>query len=131
MHGTGQIIGGLEKALVGKNEGDKVDVTVSPEEGYGQQEAGLDLEVPMSAFPKDARKQIQPGFRFMADHPTESGRQVPFTVHEIEGETVRVSGNHPLAGQTLAFKVEILTIRPASKEEIAHGHVHGAGGHHH
>jgi FKBP-type peptidyl-prolyl cis-trans isomerase SlyD len=131
LHGIGQIIKGLEAALEGKEVGDKVDTTISPEDGYGHRESGLDLEVPMEAFPKEAKAQIVPGFRFLADHPTESGRQVSFTVHEIEGETVRVSGNHPLAGQTLCFQVEIMSIRDASAEELAHGHVHGEGGHHH
>ncbi len=129
IHGSGQIIAGLEAALVGHEVGDKVEATIAPEQGYGVREEGLDLEVPREAFPEDA--PLEEGFRFQADHPTEEGRQIVFTVHEIEGDTVRVSGNHPLAGQTLSFQVKVVAIRAATAEELAHGHVHGEGGHHH
>lgn len=129
LHGHGQIIGGLEAALVGRDVGEKVEAKIPPDQAYGVREDGLDLEVPREAFPKDA--PLEPGFRFQADHPTEEGRQIVFTVHEIEGDTVRVSGNHPLAGQTLHFQVEIISVRAATAEEISHGHVHGEGGHHH
>lgn len=131
LYGVGQIIPGLEKALAGKNVGDKINATVSPAEGYGEHDPGLDLQLPLDAFPKDAQKQLKPGFRFMAEHPTQEGQQVPFTVHQVEGDQVLVSGNHPLAGQTLNFQVEIVSLRPASAEELSHGHVHGPGGHHH
>ena len=105
LHGTAQIIPGLEDAL--------------------------DLSLPMEAFPDEARKELEPGFRFMAEHPTKEGEQVMFTVHAIQGEQVMISGNHPLAGKTLLFKVDVVDVRAATAEELAHGHAHGPGGHHH
>lgn len=131
LHGTSQIIPGLEDALLGKKKGDHVEATVAPERGYGAYDKELDLSLPMEAFPDEARKELQPGFRFMAEHPHKEGDQVMFTVHAVQGEQVMISGNHPLAGQTLLFKVDIVDVRAASPEELAHGHAHGPGGHHH
>jgi FKBP-type peptidyl-prolyl cis-trans isomerase SlyD len=131
LHGVGQIVPGLESALVGKAVGDKVNATVSPEQGYGVADPELDMAVPLDAFPADARKKLAPGFRFMAEHPTKAGEETMFTVHKIENGQALVSGNHPLAGQTLCFQVEIVSVRAATAEESAHGHAHGPGGHHH
>lgn len=130
--GHGQIVPGLEKALMGKKKGDEVKVEVAPAEGYGEIDPELDIKVLKSQFPKEvSAKHLVPGFQFRAEHPTQDGAQVIFTVHAIEGDEVLVSGNHELAGETLHFEVEIADIRDASREEIAHGHAHGAGGHHH
>ena len=131
LHGTAQIIPGLESALLGKKKGDHVEATIPPERGYGAYDSQLDLSLPMEAFPDEARKELQPGFRFMAEHPHKEDEQVMFTVHAIQGEQVMISGNHPLAGQTLLFKVDVVDVRAASEEELAHGHAHGPGGHHH
>ncbi len=131
LHGHSGIIPGLENALTGKTAGDKVETEVAPAQGYGDYDQGLDLVVTMDAFPADARPHLQPGFRFRAEHPTKDGEQVIFTVAKVEGEQVFVSGNHPLAGKTLRFQVEIAEVRAATAEELSHGHVHGAGGHHH
>ena len=98
---------------------------------YAAYDPKLDLEVPSELFPADARKHLQPGFRFVAEHPEKEGEQVMFTVHQVVGDKVRVSGNHPLAGQTLLFNVEIVSVRAATKDELDHGHAHGPGGHHH
>ncbi len=130
--GHGQIIPGLEKALMGKTVGDKLNVEVPPADGYGVIDEDLDIKVLKSQFPKEvSSKHLVPGFQFRAEHPTKDGEQVIFTVHAVEGDDVFVSGNHELAGETLLFNVEVADIREASQEEIAHGHVHGAGGHHH
>ena len=131
LHGTSQIIPGLEDALQGKKKGDHVEATVPPERGYGVYDGQLDLSLPMEAFPDEARKELEPGFRFMAEHPTKEGEQVMFTVHAVQGEQVMISGNHPLAGKTLLFKVDVVDVRPATADELAHGHAHGPGGHHH
>jgi FKBP-type peptidyl-prolyl cis-trans isomerase SlyD len=126
LHGTGNIIPGLEKALSGKQAGDKLKVTVSPEEGYGVSQPGLIQKVPRDAFPPDA--DLQPGTRFIA----ESDRgTIPVVVTEVSAMEVTVDGNHPLAGVTLHFDVEVADVRDATVEEVLHGHVHGAGGHHH
>lgn len=126
LHGMGNIVPGLEKELVGKQAGDKVNVEVTPEEGYGEINAELIQEVERGAF--DGVDQIDVGMRFMAQ--TAWGEQ-PVVVTAVSEETVTVDGNHPLAGQTLKFDVEIVEIRDASDEELEHGHAHGAGGHHH
>jgi FKBP-type peptidyl-prolyl cis-trans isomerase SlyD len=131
LHGTAQIIPGLEDALLGKNPGDHVEATVPPERGYGPYDKQLDLALPMEAFPDEARKDLQPGFRFMAEHPHKEDEQVMFTVHAVQGDQVMISGNHPLAGQTLLFKVDVVEVRAATAEELSHGHAHGPGGHHH
>lgn len=126
LHGAGNIIPGLEKALLGKKAGDKLQVNVSPAEGYGERDERLIQQVPRRAF--QGIKDIQPGMTFHAQ-----GDQGPMqvTVKRIAGDMVTVDGNHPLAGESLNFDVEIVEVRPATSEEMSHGHVHGAGGHHH
>ncbi|ARB47406.1 MULTISPECIES: FKBP-type peptidyl-prolyl cis-trans isomerase [Alcanivoracaceae] len=127
LHGHGNIIPGLEKALVGKEVGDKLDVTVAPEEGYGERHDGLIQQVPASAF-EGAGDELQPGMQFQAQ--TEAGPRI-FTITEVNGDQVTIDGNHPLAGETLNFAVEITDIRESSEEEQQHGHVHGPDGHDH
>lgn len=126
LHGAGNIIPGLENALTGKNVGDKLTVNVSAAEGYGEYNAEMVQEVPRNMF--QGVDDIQAGMQFQAQ--TDDGIQV-VTVKDVNDESVFVDGNHPLAGQNLNFDVEIVDIRPASQEELDHGHVHGAGGHHH
>lgn len=125
LHGCGNLIIGLEEELEGKSAGAKMQVSIAPEKGYGIKEPGLIQEVPIDAF---GGQPVQVGMQFTAD--TEHGQQM-ITIAKVDGNTVTVDGNHPLAGTTLNFDVEIMSIREATDEEIAHGHVHGAGGHHH
>lgn len=127
LHGHGNIIPGLEKALVGKESGDKLTVTVSPEEGYGERQEGMVQEVPTSAF-EGADDNLQAGMQFQAQ--TEAGPRI-FTITAVEGDQVTVDGNHPLAGETLNFDVEITEVRDATEEEQQHGHVHGPEGDEH
>ena len=122
LHGTGNMIPGLETELEGKVAGDKLDVTVGAENGYGPYHDGLRQEVPLSAF--GDIEDIVPGMRFIAD--TEMGQR-PVQVKEIKDDVVVVDGNHPLAGQSLHFSVEVLEVREATAEEIAHGHIHAHG----
>jgi FKBP-type peptidyl-prolyl cis-trans isomerase SlyD len=131
LHGHGQIIPGLESALEGHKSGDRIDAEIPPEKAYGAYDAALDLQVSRDLFPDDVQKKLKPGFQFQAEHPTKEGEHVLFTVHKVEKEAVLVSGNHPLAGQSLLFKVEVVDVRPATEEELTHGHAHGPGGHHH
>ena len=126
LHGNKQIVPGLENALEGLAVGDKKQVTVAPAEGYGEFAAELKMEVERSNFPKDV--EIQAGMQFSADV---SGDHRVFTVIDIGEDKVKVDGNHPLAGQTLHFDVEVVEIREATAEELQHGHVHGPGGHDH
>jgi FKBP-type peptidyl-prolyl cis-trans isomerase SlyD len=126
LHGSGQIVPGLEKQMEGRKAGDRFTVDVAPEEGYGVHHAELMQEVPKSAF--QGVEDIQPGMQFQGRGPQ---GEINVTVARVEGETVFIDGNHPLAGQTLHFAIEVTDVRDASAEELDHGHVHGAGGHHH
>ena len=123
LHGTENLIPGLEAALDGKTKGEKLDVTISAEEAYGPYHDGLRQAVPLEAF--GDIEDIVPGMRFIAE--TEMGQR-PVQVMEVKDDVVIVDGNHPLAGQSLNFSVEIVDVREASAEEIAHGHIHAQGG---
>ena len=127
LHGGGNIVPGLESALEGLKIGDKKEVTVEPKDGYGEILTDLKMEVARKAFPAD--QKIAQGMQFMAE--LSDGKKHPFNVVEIKDDKVRVDGNHPLAGQTLQFSIEIIKIRDATPEELKHGHAHGEGGHHH
>ena len=131
LHGHGNIVPGLEKELLGKEAGDSVKAVVSPEEGYGVEDPALNLRVPKEAFPPEALADLAPGMMFQSQHPDDPNQEIILRVVQIDGPAVFVTGNHPLAGKTLHFDVEIVSIREASLEEMAKGHVHGPGGHHH
>ncbi|WP_280547589.1 MULTISPECIES: peptidylprolyl isomerase [unclassified Halomonas] len=126
LHGAGNIIPGLEKQLEGRATGDKLEAKVAPEEGYGDVQPQLVQEVPRDAF--QGVEDVEPGMQFQAQT---QGGPLMVTVTKIEGDTVTVDGNHPLAGQPLNFDVEIAEVREASEEEVEHGHVHGEGDHEH
>ncbi|AWV06539.1 FKBP-type peptidyl-prolyl cis-trans isomerase [Marilutibacter maris] len=125
LHGAGNIVAGLEKALAGKQAGDKLKVDVAPEEGYGVRHDGLVQQVPREAF--QGIDNVQPGMQFQAQ--TGNGPLL-VTVTEVGEGTITVDGNHPLAGKTLHFDVEITEVRDATEDEQQHGHTHGAGGEH-
>jgi len=127
LHGMGNIIPGLEKELTGKQEGDKLQVRVDPAEGYGERNDALIQQVPRRAF--QGVDDIQPGMSFTAQGG--NGAPMRVVVTQVTGDMVTVDGNHPLAGESLNFDVEIAGVREASEEELSHGHVHGEGGHHH
>jgi FKBP-type peptidyl-prolyl cis-trans isomerase SlyD len=126
LHGAGNIIPGLEKALLGKAVGDKFTVTIPAAEAYGVRDDSMVQELPSNMF--SGIDNIEVGMEFHAE--TEHGLQV-VTVTNVEGDNVTIDGNHPLAGVDLTFDVEVAEIRDASAEELEHGHAHGAGGHHH
>lgn len=126
LHGAGNIIPGLESALEGKVAGEKLSVTVEPAQGYGERDERLVQAVPRSAF--KGIEQLAPGMQFQAQGP-QGTRLVVVT--QVAKDVVTVDANHPLAGQTLHFEVEIAEVRDATREELEHGHVHGPGGHHH
>lgn len=127
LHGANSIIPGLENALEGKSTGDQFSVTVVPEEGYGARDETKIATVPHKMFHDD--QEIQVGMQYHAQGP--NGEALTVTVVEVTEEGVVVDGNHPLAGENLNFDVTVKEVRDASEEEIAHGHVHGAGGHAH
>lgn len=126
IHGSGGIIAGLERALEGKNPGDKLDVTIAPEDAYGKRDDKLVEKIDRSEF--KGVKRLEVGMQFRAQGP--GGTRI-LTVKKFEGNNVVVDGNHPLADVTLRFDVAIVDVREATKDELTHGHVHGPGGHHH
>ncbi len=126
LHGHGNLVPGLERELTGKTAGEKLNVSVSPAEGYGDRDERLVQKVPRRAL-KGVR-ELRVGMRLSAE--TEQG-PIAVRVTHIAGDMVTVDGNHPLAGQKLNFEVEITGVRTATSEELSHGHVHGPGGHHH
>jgi FKBP-type peptidyl-prolyl cis-trans isomerase SlyD len=127
IHGTNSLIPGLEKQLDGKTKGDQVNVTVPPEEGYGPVMPQLIQNLPKSTF--QGVEDIEVGMEFEASN--ENSEKMIVRVDAINGEEITINGNHPLAGITLNFDVNIVDVRVASEEELSHGHVHGDGGHHH
>jgi len=126
LHGHGNIIPGLEKALEGTGVGHKSKVTVAPAEGYGEKNPEMIFEAPREHFPSDMK--IEAGARVFAEG--EHGR-ITLTVVRLTEKGALLDANHPLAGKTLSFDVEITDIRTATNEELTHGHVHGEGGHQH
>ena len=120
LHGASNIIPGLENALVGKTTGDKVSVSVQPEDGYGEINPEMVQIVPREAF--EGIDDIQAGMQFQASGP--DGQTQVVTIKAVGEEGVTVDGNHPLAGQVLNFDVSIEEVRDATEEEIAHGHIH-------
>ena len=118
--GNGQIIAGLEKALLGRKAGDSFSVTIAPEDGYGEYNKELEAVVPISHI--QTEDDIEVGIHFQVDTP--EGAMV-CEVQKIEGDQVTLNGNHPLAGETLYFDIKVINVRPATKEELEHGHIHG------
>jgi FKBP-type peptidyl-prolyl cis-trans isomerase SlyD len=126
IQGTGSLIPGLENALEGKSTGDSLQVAIAAKDAYGEINEALCQVVPKSQF--ESNEGVELGMQFEVE--TEEGELV-VTVTEISGDSVTVDGNHPLAGMELHFDVTVKEVREATTEEMAHGHVHGPGGHHH
>ncbi len=127
LHGAGNIVPGLENALAGKTVDDELEVSVEPEDAYGEYSAELITTIGRDMF--EGVDTLEVGMQFHASAP-DGGMQI-VTIRDIDGEEVTIDGNHPLAGQQLNFKVKVVSVRAASEEEVAHGHVHGEGGHQH
>ena len=126
IQGHGNLVPGLEKALEGQQEGSTLAVSIAPADGYGVRDEGLIQRVPKRSL--QGAGELKKGMQFQAR--TEDGMRL-FTVTAVVGDMVTLDGNHPLADQTLNFDVQIVSVRDATGEELEHGHVHGAGGHHH
>ena len=126
LHGQGNIISGLEHSLHGRQVGDKFTANIAPSDAYGLVFDDRVQVVSREMF--DGIDHIEVGMQFHADVSEGPGI---VTVVAVDGDKVTIDGNHPLAGMPLTFEIEVIDIRPASAEEIEHGHIHGAGGHHH
>jgi FKBP-type peptidyl-prolyl cis-trans isomerase SlyD len=122
LQGSHFMIEGIEDALVGKTKGDKFSITVEPDKAYGERHDDLIQEVPADMF---EGMDVDVGMSFRAT--TDDGEQSVIIIDKTD-TTVTVDGNHPLAGMSLAFDVEVVDVREATADEIKHGHVHGEGG---
>ena len=125
LEGTGQIIPGLETAIMNLNTGDKREIRVEYKDAYGAYDKAQIYRVSRKHFPTG---DLKVGDAFEMG---EGGHYRIITVVEITGDDVTVDANHPLAGKNLVFNVEVMSRRDATADEITHGHVHGEGGHHH
>ena len=126
LHGYGQLIPGLEKVLDGTQAGLSTTVTVPPREAYGERDPKAVIRAEKDSFPDGM--EIAAGVEVQADTPD---GPLTFVIVGLEGEQVVLDANHPMAGKTLTFDVEVLDVRAATAAEISHGHVHGAHGHEH
>jgi FKBP-type peptidyl-prolyl cis-trans isomerase SlyD len=122
LHGARNIVPGLENALEGKGKGEMIEVSVPPAEGYGLRDDRLVRNIPMRKL-SDGKLQVGQQLRAETGHV--------LTVRAIKGDYATVDANHPLASQTLHFKVKVLDVRDATAQELEHGHVHGPHGHDH
>jgi len=125
IHGNGNLIPGMENALTGKSTGDKFSLMLEPKDAYGEYDDALFTKVDRSELSEIDNLEV--GLQLEAEFP--EGTQAA-TVKAIDGDEVSIDGNHPLAGETLNFEVEVVGVRAATQEELAHGHPHGPGGAH-
>ena len=125
--GYGNIISGLEREMMGMRVGESKDVTVQPTDAYGEFDDEAFMQVPRDQFPKDM--SLEEGLELTVRD--DSGQSRYARVDEIEGDVVTLNFNHPLAGDELHFNVKVVGLREPTAEELEHGHVHQAGGHHH
>ena len=123
--GHGNIIPGLEKALEGREAGESFGVDVAAADAYGELREGLSQRVPKKHF---GGQRLEPGMQVVLN--TNFGQRA-VTVQKVGMSVVDVDLNHPMAGKDLHFDIEVVEVREAKPEEIAHGHVHGEGGHQH
>lgn len=125
LHGRGQIVPGLERALDGRSVGETLKVSIAPKDGYGERDP--------KAVVKVSRKELPPGQKpevgMILEGEDDHGHSSEFVITAVDKDSVTLDGNHPLAGKTLHFEVTIGEVREASKEELAHGHAHGPHGH--
>ena len=125
LHGANNLMPALETHLAGMTPGKNLDVTLAPEDGFGKRSSEGPQAWPRSAFPPDI--ELIPGMQFTATN--DSGSDEDYWVLGMEEEMVYVDTDHPLAGESLRFVIDVISVRSATDEEIAHGHPHGPDGH--
>lgn len=123
LHGAGNIVVGLEKALTGKGAGDSLKVRVEPAEGYGELRPDGIKTIERAAF--EGIEDIEEGMSFEAQSPDGSVQEI--TIKKVNGDAITIDTNHPLAGVPLNFDIQVVGVRPATKEELEHGHSHDHG----
>ena len=126
LHGMGNIVPGLERELEGKTAGDRVKVVVAPEDGYGPKSDAPPQSVPRAAF-----EGAEPVLGMPVSAEDDEGNHVQLWIVDVSDSEVTITPDHPLAGVTLHFDVEVLEVRDATPSELEHGHVHSGDGHHH
>lgn len=126
LHGHGALLKSLEDALTGKKASDSFSITLPPESAFGELKADSQMRVPLKHL--QGAKKWKPGM--IAVVQTDKGQQ-QVTIVKVGHTMATIDTNHPMAGLTLTFDVEVVGVREATAEELAHGHVHGPGGHHH
>ncbi len=127
LHGHGQIVPGLERALEGQDDGQSLEVSVAPADGYGVRDEKKKMTIPRADLPSDLVPEV--GMHLSGEG--QDGNLVPLWIVDVQADHVALDGNHPLAGQTLHFQIHVRAVRQATSEELSHGHAHGAHGHHH
>lgn len=129
--GHKQMIIGFEQEMLGATVGETRKFTLTPDEAYGHRDEAATQDVQRSDFPDtvDVEQALEQGIPLGAYN--EEGQPMQFRIVAIEGDIVKIDFNHPMAGETLNFSVDVVAIREATSEELEHGHVHGPGGHHH
>ena len=127
LHGIGMLVPGLERELEGRAVGDQLEVTVSPEEGYGPVDPELIQQVDREVL--GPIEELAVGMQLEAQSP--EGNVHLVIMQEVDGDQVTLNANPPLAGEVLHFDIEVASVREASEQEIEHGHVHDEGGHGH
>lgn len=127
LHGAGNVLPALEEAFTGRAAGDTFQVDLTPAQAYGERRANAIERVPAKYLKHEGR--LRPG-QVVRLHLKEGGAQ-PAVVVKVGKFSVDIDANHPLAGKRLTFDIEVVDVREASGEEVAHGHAHGPGGHHH
>ena len=125
LHGHGNLFANIEAALEGQGVGAKVALDLAAADAFGERDEALVRVIPRHEFPPGVKVGGQ------LQGPGPHGQPVHYRVVKIKGAEVHLDGNHPLAGQAIRFAATVKALRPASAEELAHGHVHGAHGHHH
>ncbi len=123
LHGHGSIVPGLESLMAGRKVGDQFSAKVTPEDGYGPHDPERIVQAPRAAFPSDV--ELAPGMQFQTED--EEGDPMMVRVTAVGEEEITIDMNHPLAGKTLSFEIEVAALRAATSEELEHGHAHGPG----
>ena len=126
LHGHDEIVPGLERALEGKKAGDRLEVVVKPEDGYGEYDPDSVEEVPRTDLPPDL--ELVAGETITGTDP--DGDEMDFLIKEVKKDTVVLDFNDPMAGKTLHFDVTVREVRAATAEELEHGHAHAPGHEH-
>tara|TARA_B100001245_G_C22777843_1_gene375735 strand:+ start:278 stop:769 length:492 start_codon:yes stop_codon:yes gene_type:complete len=124
--GHGNMIAGFEQELMGAAVGEKREFTLTPDRAYGERDEDAIQQMERSLFPQDLELEVG---MVLAAHSDQGPIQM--AISAIDGDTVTVDFNHQMAGMTICFSVEVVEVRPATADEITHGHAHGPGGHHH